>query len=192
MNRVLTGALTGLVLLGAFGVTEADAQRRRVVVHRGPARRTTIVVHRTHPIRRVLPRTVIVRPARTAVVVRAPLVFLPALVWAPRVVVRPAPDRLVWEDSELIKRDEEWVDTNFGIDRAGDALLLDVDGRARLNFAEVTFENGEVQVIDLDDKTPDRGLYELVDFRDGRRVATVRVLARSETPETTLTVYLRK
>ena len=191
MFRWLAGALTGIVILSAFGSTEAAAQRRRVVVHRGPVRRTTIVVRPGHPIRRVVPTTVVVRPARVSVVVRAPLVYRPALVWAPLVVVRPAPSALLWEDSEILAKDEEWVDANFGVDRSGRALLLDLDGRAKLSFAEVTFENGDVQVVDFEDKTHDRGLYDLLDFKDGRRVATVRILARSESPETTLTVYLR-
>ena len=192
MFRMLACALTGLVLLSSLAPEEADAQRRRVVVRRGPVVRTRVVVRPGHPIRRVLPAAVVVRPARTTVVVRAPLVYRPAILWAPAIVALPARDLLLWEDSESIDKDEEWVDANFGVDRAGTALLLDVDGRAKLSFAEVTFENGDVQVIDFDDKTHDKGLYELLDFRSGRRVMTVRVLARSESPETTLTVYLQK
>ena len=193
MSRMVIGCLTGLLLFGAAGVDDAGAQRprKRVVVRRGPVHRTTIVVRPGHPIRRVLPATVVVRTARTAVVVRRPLVWLPALAWTAAVVTLPAQDRLVWEDSETIERDEEWVDSNFGIDRRGEALLLEVDGKARLNFAEVTFENGDVQVVDFDEKTHDKGLYQLLDFKDGRRVMTVRLLARSETPETTFRVYLR-
>jgi hypothetical protein len=124
-------------------------------------------------------------------VVRRPLVWLPALAWTAAVVSLPARDRLVWEDSETIEQDEEWVDSNFGVDRRGEALLLEVDGKARLNFAEVTFENGDVQVVDFDEKSYDKGLYSLLDFKDGRRVLTVRLLGRSETPETTFRVYLR-
>jgi hypothetical protein len=134
---------------------------------------------------------VVVRPARTTVVVRAPLVFRPAVVWAPAVVVLPAREHLIWEDRETFEKDEEWVDSNFGIDRSGTALLLDVDGKAQLSFAEVTFENGDVQVVDFNDEIHDKGLYDLLDFKRGRRVMTVRILARSETPETTLRVYLR-
>jgi hypothetical protein len=125
------------------------------------------------------------------VVVRAPLVFRPAILWVPAVIALPARSLLVYEDSEVIESDEDWVDTNYGVDQRGTALLLDVDGRAQLNFAEVTFENGEVQVVDFDDKSRDKGLYTLLDFADGRRVMTVRILAKSESPETTLRIYLR-
>lgn len=194
MFRLLASALTGLLVLSAIVPEDADAQRRprRVVVRRGPVKRTTIVVRPGHPIRRVLPRTVVLRPARVSVVVRAPLVFRPAILWAPVVIATlPAPDRLLWEDAEIIAKDEEWVDSNFGVDQRGTALLLDLDGRAQLSFAEVTFENGDVQVVDFNETTHPRGLYTLLDFADGRRVMTVRILARSETPETTMTVYLR-
>ena len=104
----------------------------------------------------------------------------------------PARDRLVWQDSEEISREEEWVDTNFGIDDQGKALFLDINGRTKLNFAEVTFANGNVQVVDFDEKTHGAGLYSLLDFADGRRVSTVRILARSESEDSKLTVYLSK
>ena len=193
MYKLLTGALAGLLVLSAVVPEQADAQRRRtVVVRRGPVRRTTIVVRPGHPIRRALPRTVVFRPARKVVVVGRPLVFLPALAWTAAVVATlPAENQLLWEDAEVFSKDEEWVDLNFGVDQRGTALLLDVDGRAQLSFAEVTFENGDVQVVDFNDTTHGKGLYNLLDYKDGRRVMTVRILARSETPETTLRVYLR-
>lgn len=191
MHRLLIASISAAMLLGAVAPSIADAQRRPRVVRRGPVHRTTIVVRPGHPIRRAFPGAVVVRTARRAIVVRAPLVFRPAIVWAPVVAVLPARDLLVWEDTETVEKDEEWVDANFGVDHRGSALILDVDGKAKLSFAEVTFENGDVQVVDFEDQTRDKGLYSLLDFRDGRRVMTVRVVVRSVTPETTLKVYLR-
>jgi hypothetical protein len=140
----------------------------------------------------VLPTTVVVRPVRNVVTVKAPLVFLPRLAWTPRVDVMPAGDRLIWQDSENIDRDEGWVDTNFGIDNSGNALFLDLSGKTALNFAEVTFANGKVQVVDFDARTHSPGLYKLLDFADGRHIKTVRMLAKSESDATKLTVYLSK
>ena len=139
-----------------------------------------------------MPENVVVRAARHNVVVNRPLVFLPAVTWTRTVVPLPARDRLVWQDSETISRDEEWVDTNFGIDESGNALFLDIDGKAKLNFAEVTFANGNVQVVDFNEQTHEPGVYKLLDFADGRRVATVRILAKSESDDTKLSVYLSK
>ncbi len=173
-------------------------QRRRVVVRptrvvvRRPVARTKLVVRKGHPIRRVLPTTVVVRPARHTVVVGAPLVYSAPLLWTPAVVAMPASDRLVWQDSEQIERDEGWVDSNFGIDSHGNALFLDLNGKARLSFGEVTFANGHVQVVDFNEQTHGSGLYKFLDFADGRNVKTVRIVAMSESDNTRMTVYLSK
>jgi hypothetical protein len=169
----------------------SSAQRKKVVVHKHP-HRTTLVVRRNYPIRRRLPATVVVRSARRPVVVSAPLVYLPAVTWAPTVASLPTRERLVWEDSETIESEEGWVDANFGVDGKGDALLLEVKGNAELNFAEVTFANGNVQVVDFNEKTHGTGLYRLLDFADGRHVKTVRLVALSSSEKTKLTVYLSK
>ncbi len=190
MKRFIFGSVLGMVLVVLVVPAELLAQRR-VVVRRGGVRRTTVVIRPGHPIRRVLPRTVVVRPARTVVVVGAPLVFLPAVVWRATVTPLPPRDRLIWQDREVLAREEEWVDCNFGVDHRGDALFLEVQGRAQLNFAEITFENGNVQVVDFEDRARDSGIYELLNFADGRHVKTVRVVARSMSEETTLTLYMK-
>src|SRR5688572_23016732 len=199
MKKLITYLLAFVaVMIALLPANLMAGQRRRVVVRpnrvvvRHPIRRTAVVVHRGHPVRRVLPAAVVLRPARRAVVVNAPLVFLPSLVWRPAVVALPASDRLVWQDSESITRAEGWVDTNFGVDNDGNALFLDINGRAGLNFAEITFANGNVQVVDFNERTHGTGTYKLLDFADGRRVMTVRMLAKSESDETRLAVYLSK
>jgi hypothetical protein len=98
----------------------------------------------------------------------------------------------VWQDTEEIDEDDGWVDANFGVDSEGNALFLNIGGRAKLNFAEVTFANGNVQVVDFNEQTHDSGIYKLLDFADGRRVNAVRILAKSEADETKLAVYLSK
>jgi len=191
MKRLVFASMLGVVFaMMLLWSADLSAQRRRVVVRRAPVRRTTIVVRPAHPIRRVLPRTVVLRPARTAVVVGAPLVFLPAVVWRPTVVALPPRERLLWEDSEALGKDEEWVDCNFGVDRRGGALLLEIEGTAQLNFAEVTFDNGQVQVVDFEDHEHKVGVYQILNFADGRHVKTVRVLAKSNSDEATLTLML--
>lgn len=193
--------LTLFCLLAAvvFWVPESvEAQKKRVVVKRPVRTRvvrvkpTRIVVHPKHPLRRTLPSTVVVRSARKTVVVNRPLVYLPSLAWRTAVVTLPNRDRLVWEDSETIEASEGWVDTNFGIDAHGNALFLQVDGAAQLSFAEITFGNGNVQVVDFNDHATKAGLYNVLDFADGREVKTMRLLAKSNTDETKLVVYLAK
>jgi hypothetical protein len=186
-------AVALFVLLAAMG---SMAQRRRAVVVR-PARhpiatRHALAVRTGHPIHRLLPREVVVRPARRAVVVRAPLRYLPALTWRAAFVTLPPRERIVWQDTETITRDEEWVDTNYGVDGNGNALFLHLDGTAQLNFAEVTYENGNVQVVDFNEQGHGTGTYKLLDLGAGEHVMTVRVLAKSESDDAKLAVYLSK
>jgi hypothetical protein len=195
MKRLILNFLSFVFVVTTLLWSDASAGQRRVVVRRPighPVVHTRLVIHPGHPIRRVLPLAVVVRPARRPVVVGAPLAFLPALAWAPVAVPMPARERLVWEDSETIELHEGWVDTNFGIDSPGNALFLDIKGKAELNFAEVTFANGNVQVVDFNERSHETGIYKLLDFTDGRHVKTVRILAKSESEETKLAVYLSK
>lgn len=198
-NRTLGFCILVVVLASTVPAAVNAGQRRRVVVRpsgrvvvRRPVRGTRLVVRNGYPIRRVLPSTVVVRPSRRVVTVNAPLVFLPRVAWTPTVVALPPGEQLVWQDGESISSHEGWVDTNFGVDSEGKALFLDINGRARLNFAEITFANGNVQVVDFNEATRPTGVYRLLDFADGRRVMTVRLLARSESEETRLGVYLSK
>ena len=197
MKRLMRNFLSSALFVTALFLPAAAFGQRRVVMRRPVAVRpavvhTRLVVHPGHPIRRALPAAVVVRPAHRLVTVRAPLVYLPALAWRSTVVAMPSSGRLVWQDSETIARDEDWVDTNFGVDNAGNALFLDINGKTKLNFAEVTFANGNVQVVDFKEETHGSGIYQLLDFADGRHVMTVRILAKSESDDTKLAVYLSK
>src|SRR6267142_2818056 len=120
---------------------------------------------------------------RRAVVVRAPLRYLPALTWRAALVTLPVRERIVWQDSETIARDEEWVDTNYGVDGNGNALFLHLEGTAQMNFAEVTYENGNVRVVDFNEQSHGTGSYKLLDLGAGEHVMTVRVLANSESDD---------
>lgn len=176
-----------LVASGISAAVTSSAQRRRVVV-----RRNTVVVRRGHPIARAAHRTVVVRTARHPVVVGSALVFLPVVAFAAMTVALPPRERLAWHDSETIHRDEDWVECNFGIDQHGDALILEIAGRAELDFADVTFENGEVQVVDFNERTYSNGVYKLYDFPGRRNVRTVRLVARSKSADTRLELYVSR
>lgn len=190
MPRWMHRPFAVLLLFALLAVSSESADaRRKVVVRRGPHHRTTIVVHRSHPIRRPLP-VVVVRPARVAVVVPARPVFLAPVVWTTAVVKLPPRDRLIWEDSEIITEDEEWVDFTLNVNQRGSALYFKVKGKAELSFAEVVFRNDDVQVVDFGDKTRKSGTYRLLDFRDGREVSYVRFVARSKSDETQITLLL--
>ncbi len=151
----------------------ADAARVRV--RKGPHGRTTVTVRtvRPAPVVRITPRVHL-----------TPVVFRP-------VVVTTIPSNVVWHDSEEIDRNEGWTDFTMNVDRRGDRMLLQIDrGAAELSYAEVVFENGEAQVVDFNDRTYGKGVYALLDFKDGRKVDHVRVVAKAETKETEITLRL--
>lgn len=142
-----------------------------------------------HPLRRPA-RTVIVR--RPAPVVRTKVVYAAPVVWTRAVVTLPPRDRMVWEDSETFRRREDWVDTFYKVNNRGEALYFRVAGRVQVDFAEVTFNNGQTQVVDFNEAPLEDGTYRLLDFADGREVEHVRMVARSRAPQSTITVLMRK
>ena len=77
------------------------------------------------------------------------------------------------------------------VDRRGNRLMMEIDrGPAQLSFAEVVFENGETQVVDFNDRVLGRGIYPLLDFRDGRKIDHVRLVARAERAATDIRLHL--
>ena len=83
------------------------------------------------------------------------------------------------EDSETLQRREDWVDTTLAVNQNGDRLMLRVDGRLQVDFAAVHFRGGQAQVVDFNEAPMEAGTYPLLDFKDGRHVDYVRVVARA-------------
>ena len=183
-----------LVVLGLQVAEPAFAARRRVVVRRGPHHRTTVVVHRGWPLRRPA-RVVVVRPARTVVRV-TPAFYVAPVGFAATIVAAnagPAKDVLVWEDSETLVKDEDWTEVTLNCDARGTRLWLDLrEGRAQFDWAEVVFENGETRVVDFRENSLSPGLYFLLDFKDGRKIDHVRLVARAKSAEARVALMIEK
>jgi hypothetical protein len=188
MKRRLAATFAVVSFLSLLFIASGAQARRVRVVHHGP--RTTVVVHRSFPLVRPLPH-VYVRAPRVAFRV-APRVFLPPVVFGAVVVpVRPAANVVVWRQSESLGRDEGWTEFTLNVDQRGSKLLLDIDGgAAQISFAEVVFENGEAQVVDFNDSVHRQGLYSLLDFKDGRKVDHVRVVAKADSPSAEISLQL--
>ena len=186
MKRYLWFPIFALLLMNAVDPAFA---RRRVVVRERP-RRTVVVVHRGFPLHRRFP-VVAVRPVRRTVIV-TPLVFRPVVVWTAAVVTLPAREGLVWEDSESLAREDEWTEFTLVAEARGTALYLELVGKAQVNFTEVVFENGDTQVLDFNEKTHGTGVYRLLDFRDGRKVSHVRMVARAKSDTAKIILRMAK
>ena len=184
MKKALAVALTSSLLFAFAG----DAMAARVRVRRGP-HVTRVTVSRGFPIHRTLPH-VVVRPA--PVIRVAPVAYLGAVAFTAAVVATlPPPETRVWTNVELLDRDEGWTDFTMDVDRRGTRLLLDIEnGSAQISFAEVVFENGEAQVIDFNDRVHRAGTYSLLDFRDGRKVDHVRMVAKASRENTQIRLHL--
>ena len=182
-----------LLAVLSFQMVEPAFAARRVVVRRGPHRRTVVVVHRGWPLRHRALRTVVVRPARVTYHV-GPAVFLPLVVWTGVVIASaPARDILVWEDGETLTKDEDWTEFSLNCDNRGTQLWLQVAaGKAQFDWAEVVFENGEARVVDMKEWTRGPGHYPLLDFRDGRKVDHVRLVARAKSDEARVVLKMQK
>lgn len=179
-------ALILIVVASLALVDVANAARTRVV-RRGPNGRVRVTVRTGFPIRRTLPN-VVVRPV--PVVRVTPRVYLAPVAFA-AVTVAAITNTQVWHESETLEREDGWTDFTKSVDRRGDRLFLQIErGAADISFAEVVFENGEAQVVDFADRTHGRGTYALLDFKDGRKVDHVRVVAKSVGAETEITLRL--
>ncbi len=141
-----------------------------------------------HPVRRQ--KTVVVR--RAPVVTTRTVVYSPVVSWSRATVVLPPKNRLVFEDSETLARREDWVDSFLPVNNTGDALFLRVQGRVEVDFAEVHFRNGPVQVVDFNEADLAAGTYRLHDFPDGRYVEHVRLVARARSQRATVGVLMKK
>ena len=189
MRKLLASLVCVLFLLPALG-SAADAPR--AAQRRNPPRRTVVVVHKNFPLKRP-PRNVVVRPLRRPFRV-LPARFLPPLVWT-GIVVTAAPPRsvLIWEDGDTLTRDEEWTEIGLSCENSGTRLWLEVvSGRARFDWAEIVFENGDAQVIDMKEWERGPGYYELAAFGGARRVDHVRLVARAESPEARIALRLQR
>ncbi len=178
------------VVVVGIQIAEPAFARRKVVVHRGAHGRTRVVVRTGHPIRRAMPVAVVRAPRRVVVVPGA--VFLAPVVWAAYARPLPAREMIVWEDSETLSKDEGWTDFTLNVEDRGLRLFVEIVGKAQINFAEVVFENGDVQVVDFKEKSHGPGIFELLDFKDGRTVDHVRMVARAKSDEAKLILRMEK
>lgn len=178
-NKQRTSLCLAALFLGA-GLTPAVAAASvRVNVNLGIG----------HPLQRP-GRMVLVR--RPMPVVQTRYIYAAPIRFAPTVVVLPPRDRLVFEDRETLARRDDWVDTYFRVHNRGEELMFRVDGRVQIDFAEVQFGNGQVQVVEFNEVPMNNGIYRLLDFRDGREVEGVRMVARSTQGRSTISVLMRK
>jgi hypothetical protein len=169
-----------------------------------PSRRAPVVINPGWPLKRP-PRSVVVRPPPVVVRPRVqPRLYLPPVVFGGVVVVERydyrygrdygySRDRLVWQGSETLYREDDWVEFTLDCNTRGSRLWFEViAGKLQVDWAEVVFQNGEVQVVEFPERSLQRGIYDLLDFRDGRHLDYVRIVAKANSREAQLTLWLQR
>lgn len=186
MKPLVVGAV--IVILGAEAARPAlaDAGNTKKIT------RTTVVVARGWPVKRAQ-HSVVVRPV-SLTERPVPKVFLEPLVFRVAALKSVPPrDAMVWEDSDVLTKVEDWTEMRFDCDTRGKRLDLEITGgKAQLDWAEVVFDNGDTQVVDFGEKSQGEGLFVLLAFEDGRRIDHIRMIGRSRTEETKVTVRLER
>jgi hypothetical protein len=70
----------------------------------------------------------------------------------------------------------------------GTGLYVDLDGSVQFRSAEIVFEGGEVDRLDLQYATRTDGIFELRDFGRERTVRSVLLIARAASPAATMRI----
>lgn len=170
----------------------------------GAAHRAPVVTPPGWPLERPS-HPVVVRPRRDlAPPPVPPKLFLPPIVFGGVVVsVRNygsyrdgrgySRDALVWKDTATLYREDEWTEFTLDCNARGTKLWFEVlEGRLQVDWAEVVFDTGEAQVVEFPERSLGRGIYKFLDFRDGRRVDYVRMVAKTTSREAKLTLWLER
>jgi hypothetical protein len=192
MKRLILGVLILLVLVPYAPLAEAARVRTKTTRTtrngRTTVTRTRVTTRPGFPIRRTLPTVVV----RGPVIRVAPALYLaPVAFTAVALATLPDAPSIGWTGEETLDKSDGWTDFSLDVDRRGTKLLLDIDGgSAQVSFAEVVFENGEAQVVDFNDSVHKRGVYELLDFKNGRKVDHVRLLAKANNENVDIQVHL--
>jgi hypothetical protein len=169
-----------------------------------PKPRVPVVITPGWPLKRP-PRSVVVRPPPVVVRPRIrPRLYLPPVVFGGVVVLERygypygrdygySRESLVWQDSVTLYREDDWVEFTLDCNARGSKLWFEVvGGWLQVDWAEVVFQNGEVQVVEFPERSLGRGIYQLLDFRDGRRVEYVRMVAKATAREAQLALWLQR
>ena len=82
-------------------------------------------------------------------------------------------------DGRRLEREEGWAPLGFQVEGKASALRLEVTGRVQFDRAEIVFEDGTLEPVDLHGAVRANGLFELARYAGSRDVMLVRVRARA-------------
>src|SRR5580765_3823244 len=93
-------------------------------------------------------------------------------------IALPFTDEPVLVDGRRLNRGDGWQPLGFAVGDSALTLDFEVTGRAQFDRAEIVFEDGTLQLVNLHGAVRSRGRFELARFERPSAVLGVRVLAR--------------
>lgn len=200
MHRQLTALL--LVFIGLQTVEPAFAkkrerqkseERRRGHELRGPGR-SEVELFKGWPLKRSA-HVVLVRAPKRKVNIQ-PKSYLATVEPGRRYAMKgaaPARVNVLWEDSLRLSKDDHWTQLTLPAGTRGTRLWLDLrGGKAKLDWAEIVYDNADAHVVDFRERTLAPGLYSILDPRAPRVVSHVRMVARAMSKPTNVKLMLER
>lgn len=107
--------------------------------------------------------------------------------WGPRVLHCAVPRVIMHHDWRLAC---DWDNWRAPFDAWGDRVCFTVREPVQIGRAEIWCDDGDYRTVDFEGRWFEPGTYVLVDFHGGRRVADVRLQARSRTVHGDFSLFL--
>jgi hypothetical protein len=112
---------------------------------------------------------------------RRPVIFAPGFPVAPRQVVieeptiisQPVPQSYASSGLSNLYNRDGWVNIDVPVEQSGRRLYLNLNGEAKLDYAEIKFGDGQVERVNLHNQVYNGGNIEIADFGHNRHVSSV-------------------
>lgn len=106
-----------------------------------------------------------------------PTVFLPLIVWV--AVPLSGPVNNLWEQERIVDPVDGWSELLYQVPAGGSSLVVRFDNPIQFDFAEIVYQDGTTQALDLSGPARNPGLYGLAPLDPSRAVDHLRVIAQA-------------
>ncbi len=108
-----------------------------------------------------------------------PTTFLPVTVWSAVMLPRTGPLNRLWEQEQIVDPVDGWSELIYQVPQGGSSLVMNFNFPIQFDFAEIVYQDGLVQTVDLAGPSRAPGAYTLADLDPTRLVDHVRIIAEA-------------